>query len=90
MINYSDESKYTRETWWHNLPKHIQKDIGLYIKTKEIPCDYTENNLERYYPVKTHDDKYGKIYNKYKKIDKNKIIHRKVWNISIFRYASGC
>ena len=73
VINYSDESKYTRETWWHNLPKHIEKDIGLYIKTKEIPCDYTENNLERYYPVKTHDDKYGKIYNKYKKIDKNKI-----------------
>ena len=73
VINYSNDSQYTRETWWHNLPKHTYKDKGLYIKTKEIPCDYTENNLERYYPVKTHDDKYGKIYDKYKEINENQI-----------------
>ena len=73
VINYSDQSKYTRETWWHNLPKHHGKDNSLYIKTKEIPCDYIENNLERYYPVKTHDDRYGKVYNKYKEINKNEI-----------------
>ncbi len=73
VINYSDQSRYTRETWWHNLPKHADKNNSLYIKTKEIPCDYSENNLERYYPVKTHDDRYGKTYNKYKNIDKNQI-----------------
>ena len=36
--------------------------------TFEEPCDYLENNLERYYPVKDADGKNKKIYEKYKKL----------------------
>ncbi len=67
-INYSDTSRHTRETWWHNIVNHHVQHKKLFIKTQEEPCNYEDNNFERYYPVKTHDDKYGKIYKKYKNI----------------------
>lgn len=72
-INYSDSSKYTRETWWHNITNHHIEKKNLYIRTKEIPCNYEDNNYERYYPVKTHDDKFGKIYKKYNNLPKDKL-----------------
>ena len=72
-INYSDSSIYTRETWWHNIANHHIKKKNLFIRTKEEPCGYEDNNYERYYPVKTHDDKYGKTYKRYKKLSENKI-----------------
>ena len=34
--------------------------------TREEPCDYRDNNLERYYPVKTSDGRYDAIYRQYK------------------------
>ena len=34
--------------------------------TYEEPCDYTQNNLERYYPVKDVDGVNRKIYEQYK------------------------
>ena len=72
-INYSDSSKFTRETWWHNIPQHHVNKNNLFVKTQEEPCDYKDNNYERYYPVKTHDDQYGKIYKEYKNIVKKNI-----------------
>ena len=72
-INYSDSSKHTRETWWHNIPGHHIKRKDLFIKTQEEPCDYKDNNYERYYPVKTPDDRFGGIYNKYKNLREKKI-----------------
>ena len=72
-INYSDRSRHTRETWWHNIANHHVQNKKLFIKTQEEPCNYEDNNYERYYPVKTHDDKYGKIYKKYKNISEKNI-----------------
>jgi len=64
--NYTDEGPLTRETAWHLLPNHIVEDTGRYTYTTEEPCDYRDNNLERYYPVKTADNRYDKIYQAYK------------------------
>ena len=71
-VNFTHDGPFTRVTEWKNFPEHGNNDCFTTL-TYEEPCDYKDNNYERYYPVKTHDDKYGKIYNKYKKIDKNKI-----------------
>ena len=30
-----------------------------------MPCDYRENDLERYYPVKTEDNRYDQLYRQY-------------------------
>ena len=72
-INYSDSSKHTRETWWHNIPGHHIKRKDLFVKTQEEPCDYKDNNYERYYPVKTSDDRFGEIYKKYRNLKEENI-----------------
>ena len=72
-INYSDSSKHTRETWWHNIPGHHVTRKDLFIKTQEEPCDYKDNNYERYYPVKTSDDRFGGIYKKYRSLKEENI-----------------
>jgi UDP-galactopyranose mutase len=41
--------------------------------TYETPCDYTENNLERYYPVKDVSGRNRELYKKYKNIDNSKV-----------------
>lgn len=64
-INYTDSGPYTRETWWHNIPAHRVFDTPLVLKTVEEPCDYKDNNFERYYPVKTSDGRYDRLYNLY-------------------------
>lgn len=64
--NFTDTGPLTRETYWHLLPNHLVEDRGIYTFTAEEPCDYKDNNLERYYPVKTADGRYDKVYAQYK------------------------
>jgi UDP-galactopyranose mutase len=66
VINYTDDNPFTRETWWHNLPGHQTAMNDLVTVTIEEPCDYRDNNMERYYPVKSNDGRYEKLYLKYK------------------------
>ena len=66
VVNFSDASIYTRQTDWSRLPAHTETQTGQKCVTVEEPCDYTENHLERYYPVKTQDGCHGKTYARYK------------------------
>ncbi len=63
--NYTDQGRFTRETWWHNLPMHLVRDTGRRTMTQEEPCDYRDNGDERYYPVKTADGRYQSLYRAY-------------------------
>jgi len=65
VINYTDTSPFTRETWWHRIPAHLVSDTGTVLRTVEEPCNYKDNHLERYYPVKTSDGRFEKIYKLY-------------------------
>ena len=67
-INFTDNKKYTRKTNWDLYPGCGGGHTNLI--TYEIPCDYKENNFQRYYPVKTIDGEPQKIYSKYKKLAK--------------------
>jgi UDP-galactopyranose mutase len=64
VINFTDKSPYTRQTEWKNFPNnnHIN---NITVTTKEEPCDYKENNEERYYPVNDKDGSNRKLYRKY-------------------------
>ena len=64
--NYTDNGRFTREAWWHNLPNHVVQDTGRRSVTQEEPCDYRDNANERYYPVKTADGRYQTLYRAYK------------------------
>jgi UDP-galactopyranose mutase len=52
-INFTDSSKYTRKTAWPLYPG-CGGEVGKHV-TYEEPCSYEDNNLERYYPIKTRD-----------------------------------
>lgn len=64
-VNFTNESPFTRVTEWKNFPDHGE-NLNYSSITFEQPCDYSENNNERYYPVKDIYGKNIKIYEKYK------------------------
>jgi len=66
VVNFTDAGPRTRETDWSRLPGHHVRDTGFKTVTQEEPCDYKDNSLERYYPVKTSDGRYDAVYRRYK------------------------
>lgn len=68
VTNFTDFRPFTRETAWHELPFHKAEDSSVETRTVEEPCDYKENSYERYYPVRTADERYQKIYKKYREL----------------------
>ncbi|MSU88727.1 NAD(P)-binding protein [Rhodobacteraceae bacterium 2CG4] len=62
-VNYTDSGPFTRETWWHELPRH--GGDATVLRTVEEPCDYRDNRMERYYPVKASDGRYDRLYQRY-------------------------
>ncbi len=68
VINYTHSEPFTRETHWHLLPHHRVHETGRVTVTVEEPCDYRDNALERYYPVKTADGRYQAKYEDYRRL----------------------
>ena len=66
-VNFTHDGPYTRVTEWKNLPCHGDTDKYTTL-TYEEPCDYRDNDMERYYPVKDVDGENRKIYEKYRDI----------------------
>jgi len=66
VVNFTDSGPLTRETDWSRLPGHRIHKTGRKTVTQEEPCDYMDNDLERYYPVKTSDGRYDAVYRRYK------------------------
>lgn len=50
VVNFTDNSKFTRVTEWKNFPGHGTHPSQTYV-TYEEPCDYKDNSCERYYPI---------------------------------------
>ena len=70
-INFTNDSKYTRKTCWDLYPSCGGGESS--IVTYEIPCDYKDNAMERYYPVKSVDNQPQKLYKCYRELaDSNK------------------
>ncbi len=66
VVNFTDAGRFTRETDWSRLPGHRLCATECTTVTLEEPCDYAENNYERYYPVKTADRRFQQAYDRYK------------------------
>jgi UDP-galactopyranose mutase len=65
-INYTDGGRFTRETDWSRSPNHLVQERDRKTVTQEEPCDYSDNALERFYPVKTSDQRFDATYARYK------------------------
>lgn len=66
QVNFTDDSIYTRQSDWSRLPRHVVRDSGAKTITLEEPCADSDNQMERYYPVKTHDGRYETLYERYR------------------------
>jgi UDP-galactopyranose mutase len=64
-INYTDDRPVTRETDWSRLPGQKVSVGSLRTITQERPCADHENDMERYYPVRTSDGRYQRLYGRY-------------------------
>ena len=62
--NFTTYDGPTRVTEWKNFPNHGENDMATTL-TYEYPCDYKDNNMERYYPVKDIEGNNAEIYGKY-------------------------
>ena len=63
-VNFTHSAPYTRVTEWKQFLNY-KTDSSKTLLTFEEPCDSKDNNNERYYPVKTADDRYRKLYQAY-------------------------
>ena len=71
-VNFTHDGPYTRVTEWKHIPGHGDNPYST-VLTFEEPCDYKDNNMERYYPVKDVDGKNREIYEQYKAINNPKV-----------------
>jgi UDP-galactopyranose mutase len=67
-INFTDSSPLTRQTDWSLLPCHQIGSTPYKTLTVEEPCDFRENAMERYYPVKTSDARFDAVYQRYRSL----------------------
>ena len=66
-VNFTHDGPYTRVTEWKNIVGHGDNPY-ITSMTFEEPCDYKDNNYERYYPVKDMAGKNKELYQAYKEI----------------------
>jgi len=68
VVNFTDSGPITRQTRWDRLPRHRVTETGRATVTREEPCDYRDNNEERYYPIKTSDGRHQATYRRYRRL----------------------
>lgn len=66
-VNFTHTGAHTRVTEWKHFPAHGDHP-ELTTLTFETPCDYQENNGERYYPVKDADGAFRALYKQYQEL----------------------
>ena len=66
VINFTDDSPYTRATQWSLLPNSGISSNGFHTITKEEPCSMAENPGEYYYPVQTAESR--RLYARYRQL----------------------
>ncbi|MFD1510454.1 FAD-dependent oxidoreductase [Lacimonas salitolerans] len=65
VVNYTNNSSFTRRTEWKNFPGHgFNGDLTLV--TEEEPCDFRDNDFQRYYPISDPKGENRILYNRYK------------------------
>lgn len=69
-VNFTDTGHHTRKTAWPLYPG-CGGVAGDHV-TYEVPCSYEDNNLERYYPIKTIDGWPQRRYKQYEELARNK------------------
>ena len=86
VVNFTDDGPCTRETDWSRLPHHQAPEAPTKTVTREEPCADHENAMERYYPVRTSDDRHRKTYEKYLRLARETPRMRFIGRCGTYRY----
>ena len=84
VINFTDNSHFTRKTQWNLLPNSYNFKGDLKTITYEKPCSIDENPGEYYYPVQTMHSK--RIFGSYEKLSKNEKSITFIGRTGLFKY----
>jgi UDP-galactopyranose mutase len=68
QVNFTDTGPYTRQDDWSLLPGHVVQPGDVKTVTLEEPCADIDNDMERYYPVKTSDGAPEALYRRYQEL----------------------
>jgi UDP-galactopyranose mutase len=83
VVNFTHKGPFTRVVEWKNFPNHGQNEEFTTI-TYEEPCDYLDNDLERFYPVKDITGLNQDIYAKYQLIENQKVTF--IGRLGLYQY----
>jgi UDP-galactopyranose mutase len=86
QVNFTDDSIYTRQSDWSRLPRHLVRDTGGRTITLEEPCADTDNDMQRYYPVKTRDGCHDALYERYRALAAAEPRMRFIGRCGTYRY----
>jgi UDP-galactopyranose mutase len=86
VTNFTDAGIYTRETDWSHLPGHHDRAGGSKTVTLEEPCADRDNDMERYYPVRTGDDRYKRNYEAYRALTRTDPAMRFIGRCGTYQY----
>lgn len=68
VVNFTHNGRHTRVVEWKNIPNQQEPSDQITTLTYEEPCDYRDNNMERFYPVKDIRGENRRLYEEYKKM----------------------
>lgn len=83
QVNFTNNGPFTRIVEWKNIPEHGSNDIYTTL-TYEEPCDYKDNNYERFYPVRENEGINKKKFEKYISIKNDKVTF--IGRLGLFAY----
>ncbi len=84
VINFTDDSPYTRKTQWNLLPNSYNFNSNFKTITYEKPCSMKMNPGEYYYPVHTKESK--SIYSNYLELAKKEFHLTFIGRTGLFKY----
>ena len=84
VINFTDDSPFTRKTQWNLLPNSYNFKGNLKTITYEKPCSMKSNPGEYYYPVQTKES--TSIYNRYAELAKGENNLTFIGRTGLFKY----
>jgi UDP-galactopyranose mutase len=86
QVNFTDAGKYTRQDDWSRLPGHVVRATGVKTVTLEEPCADVDNNMERYYPIKTSDGAPEALYRRYQELARAETKVQFIGRCGTYRY----
>ena len=84
VINFTDDSPYTRKTQWNLFPNSYDMNGNSKTITYEKPCSMKMNPGEYYYPV--HTKKSKNIYSSYLELAKKEFNLTFIGRTGLFKY----